>query len=121
MSTWNSVLRLGLELGALGSMGYWGSRQGDGWMSYALAIGIPLAAAVAWGTFAVPDDPSRSGGAPVPVPGAVRLALEFTVFGLGAWTLHKSGHTTSALTFGGLVLFHNAVYYDRVIWLLGTK
>ena len=35
------------------------------------------------GVFAVPDDPSRSGSAPIAVPGLARLTLEAAVFGVG--------------------------------------
>ncbi|WP_280456932.1 DUF2568 domain-containing protein, partial [Nocardia carnea] len=36
-----------------------------------LVVLLPVVAAAAWGVFAVPDDPSRSGAAPVAVPGPV--------------------------------------------------
>lgn len=75
----NLALRFALELSALAALGAWGWGRGSGWTAAALAIGLPLAAAVVWGTFAVIGDPSRSGKAPVPVPGPVRLALEVAV------------------------------------------
>ncbi|MDX3525033.1 DUF2568 domain-containing protein [Streptomyces sp. ID05-39B] len=34
----------------------------------------------AWGSFAVPDDPSRSGESDIHTPGPVRLLLQLTVF-----------------------------------------
>ncbi len=69
----NLALRFLLELAALGAMGYWGWTQHEGPVRWRWAIGLPLVAAVLWGTFAVPNDPSRSGQAPVPIPGILRL------------------------------------------------
>ncbi len=79
----NLAVRFLLELAALLSMGVWGWRAGAGWLRFALAALIPIAAAVLWGVFAVPDDPSRSGTAPIAVPGLARLAREAAVFGVG--------------------------------------
>ena len=76
----NLAVRFLLEMAALISLGVWGWKVGDSWTRYILAIGIPLILAVGWGTFAVPDDPSRSGSAPVPVPGIIRLLLELGFF-----------------------------------------
>jgi hypothetical protein len=72
----NLILRFILELAALTGMSIWGWKQSDGWFRFVLAIGIPIIAAAIWGTFAVPDDPSRSGKAPVVVPGLLRLGVE---------------------------------------------
>ena len=82
-----------------------------------LAIGLPVAAAVIWGTFAVPNDPSRSGRAPVPVPGVVRLGIELATFGFGAWALYDTGSTTLSLIFAAIVVVHYLASYDRVAWL----
>ena len=60
----NLAFRFLLELAALVASGFWGWRQSDGGFRYILAIGIPVFLAVVWGTFAVPNDPSRSGKSP---------------------------------------------------------
>ncbi|MCJ7717842.1 MAG: YrdB family protein [Anaerolineales bacterium] len=65
----NLFIRFILEIIALFFLGYWGWNLGPGWKSKLLGLGIPFLVAVVWGTFAVPDDPSRSGTAPVPIPG----------------------------------------------------
>ena len=57
----NLAIRFLLEITALITMGFWGWRQSEGWFRYILALIIPILAAVVWGTFAVPNDPSRSG------------------------------------------------------------
>jgi hypothetical protein len=83
-----------------------------------LAIGGPILAAVLWATFAVPDDPSRSGKAPVPVPGILRLALELAIFAFAAWALYDAGNSLLALILGAVVVVHYALSYDRIGWLL---
>jgi len=115
----NLALRFLLELVALFSMSMWGWRTGEGWMRWVLAASIPIVAALLWGVFAVPDDPSRSGSAPIPVPGLLRLALEAAVFAVGVWALRDTGFLRSSLVFGLIVLIHYALSYDRIGWLLG--
>jgi hypothetical protein len=114
----NLALRFLLEVAALLSVSYWGWTLSSGALRYALAIGIPLLCAVLWGTFAVPDDPSRSGKAPVPVPGIVRLALELAFFAFAAWALYDAGQPVLSLILATLVVVHYLVSYDRVKWLL---
>jgi hypothetical protein len=82
---------------------------------------VTLQAAALWGVFAVPDDPSRSGGAPVPVPGAVRLFLEIGFFGLATWALHTTRVEMLSLALGGFVLLHYGISYERIGWLLGIE
>ena len=113
----NLGIRLLLELCALAAAGYWGWVRHRGALRIVAVIGVPLILAVLWGTFAVPDDPSRSGRAPVPVPGLVRLVLELAVFGFAAWALYSAGHPTLSLVLVGVVVIHYAVSYDRVAWL----
>ena len=99
-------------------MGLWGWRHGEGWLRFVFAALIPIVAAVLWGVFAVPGDPSRSGAAPIAVPVLLRLTLEAMVFGVGIWALADSGFTRSSVAFGMVVTVHYAVSYDRIAWLL---
>ncbi len=114
----NLTVRFLLEIATLVALGYWGWHHGQGMLRLILAIGIPLIAAVLWGTFAVPDDPSRSGNAPIPVPGVVRLVLELAFFGLGVWALYSSGLIGLSLVLGGVTIVHYLVSYDRILWLI---
>jgi hypothetical protein len=114
----NLALRFVLEVVALIAVGYWGWAGATGALRYVLAIGGPLLAAVLWATFRVPGDASASGEAPVPVPGWARLLLELALFGFATWGLYTSGATQAALIFGGVVVAHYAISYDRVAWLL---
>jgi hypothetical protein len=68
----NLALCFLLEIAALVAIGCWGLDQHSGIWHFIVGVGAPLIAAALWGTFAVPDDPSRSGKAPVPIPGVLR-------------------------------------------------
>jgi hypothetical protein len=114
----NLAARFLLEIVALVAIAYWGWSQQDGALRFVLAIGLPLLAAILWGTFAVPEDPSRSGKAPVPVPGVVRLVLELAFFAFAAWALYDAGKVTLALVLAAVVVIHYALSYDRITWLL---
>lgn len=114
----NLAVRFLLELAALAAMGYWGWQQSDSWLRIVLALGIPTIAAVLWGTFRVPNDPGK---APVPIPGAIRLALELVFFGFAVWALYDSGATTLSWIMGVTLFIHYIVSYDRVIWLITGK
>lgn len=114
----NLGLRFLLELVALWALGLWGWKTGEGALRWVLVLGLPLVAAVAWGIFAVPDDPSRSGGAPVPVPGVLRLVLELALFVFAVLSLRGVGLERWSMGLAVVVILHYAVSYDRVAWLL---
>ena len=114
----NLAIRFLLELSALLAMGTWGWRQSDGWLRLVLAVGIPLIAAVAWGTLAVPNDPSRSGTAPIVVSGILRLGIELAVFVFATWVLYDLGLTRLSLALGIVVAAHYLASYDRILWLI---
>ncbi|HSO28232.1 MAG TPA: YrdB family protein [Anaerolineales bacterium] len=111
----NLALRFLLELAGLFAYGYWGWTQHQGWARWAWAVGLPVAAALAWGVFRVPGDP---GNAPVAAPGWARLLLEVLFFGGAVWALYASGRVLWAASFAVVVLAHYAVSYDRILWLL---
>jgi hypothetical protein len=114
----NLAIRFLLELSALLAMGVWGWRQSEGWFSLLLALSVPIIAAVVWGTFAVPNDPSRSGAAPIPVPGILRLTIELAYFVFAAWALYDLGFKGLSWTLGIIVAFHYIISYDRILWLI---
>ena len=114
----NLTIRFLLEIIALISVGSWGWKQSDGWLRFVLAIGIPVILAAIWGTFAVPDDPSRSGAAPIVTPGVVRVAIELSFFALATWSLYDMGSIKLSLAFGIVAMLHYVVSYDRILWLL---
>lgn len=114
----NLGVRFLLELFALAVLGVWGWRLTAGWTGWLLAAALPLVTAALWGVFAVPEDPSRSGEAPVPVPGWIRLLLEWGIFASTIWALHSMGRVTVSWISAGVVILHYGLSYDRVRWLL---
>ena len=113
----NLTLRFLLELAALLALGIWGWQQSEGWLRFVLAIAVPVIVAAIWGTFNVPHDPSRSGAAPVPVPGILRLAIELALFLFATWALYDSGYTSLSWVLGLIVALHYIASYDRIRWL----
>jgi hypothetical protein len=114
----NLAIRFLLELSALVASGMWGWRQSDSWLRYILSIGMPMILGVIWGTFAVPDDPSRSGKAPIVTPGVIRLVIELGFFAFATWVILDMGFSKSGLAFGFIVAVHYLVSYDRIKWLM---
>jgi uncharacterized protein DUF2568 len=114
----NLAARFVLELSALLILGVWGWHQADGGLRIVLALAIPIVAAALWGTFAVPNDPSRSGSAPVPVSGVVRLALEFGFFGVATVALYRLSFVRLSALFAAALVLHYLLSYDRLRWLV---
>lgn len=107
-----------MEVAALIAMGMWGWQQGNGLFRFVLAIGIPLVAAVIWGTFRVPNDPGK---APIAVPGFIRLVYEFLFFGFAIWALFNKNYITLGWIFLIIMVIHYIISYDRISWLLKNK
>lgn len=118
-NTINLAVRFILEIIGLIALGLWGWGIGDGLVKFVLGLGIPMIAAAIWGIFAVPDDPSRSGNAPVIVPGSARLALELVFFSAIVWVLFAMLQPMFGWLFGIIVIIHYLCSYERVLWLLG--
>ena len=114
------MLRFGLEVTALVGFGVGAWSQTEGVFRWLLVVVIPFAAAAIWGTFNVLDDPSRSGKAPVVVPGWLRLAIELLVLGGGVIGLVSGGLSLVATGLMVLVVFHYFVSWRRVHWLLAS-
>ena len=118
----NLGLRFLLEIAALVAFGLFGwSLFVVMWLQFLSAVALPVSAMFVWGTFAVPDDQSRSENAPIPIPGVVRLILELSFFGLAAWCLYRIGKANLGLGLGIITLGHYLVSADRVSWLLGRQ
>ncbi len=118
MNTLNLGLRFLLELCGLFAIGYWGWRQDVGAFRFVLCLVGPIIFGIAWFTFNVKNDPSRSGKAPIPVPGAVRLALELFLFGVAVTAAYGSMSPIIGIVFGTVVFIHYVASYRRVIWML---
>lgn len=117
MTSANAVLRFILEVAALVLLSLWGW-ESAGWL---LGLGLPIIAAAVWGIFNVPGDPSRSGKAPVPVPGSVRLVIEGAIFiaaTAAAWAVFG---ILPATLFVVVVASHYARSGARIRWLLSPS
>jgi hypothetical protein len=121
MPAWNLALRFLLEVAALAGLAFAGWRLANGALSIVMAVTLPLVAAAFWGVFTVPNDPSRSGKSPVPVSGAVRLALELLVLGGGAVAVAVAGAPIVAAILGALIVLHLGFSGHRLRWLLRQK
>jgi hypothetical protein len=110
--------RFVLEVVALLFIGWYGSSLASGWASFFLAAGFVLLAALLWGLFNVPGDPSRSGKAPVVVSGSVRLAIESLVFLTAVYAILSTMGKWFALLYLTAVIAHYIHIKKRVTWLL---
>jgi hypothetical protein len=117
----NLAVRFVLEIAAFAAYVVWGHLTVDGPWGWLLGTGVGVIAGALWGTFAVPDDPSRSGRAPVPVPGWARLALEGAFFGGAVWGLATVGLPTWAIALGAAAVAHYALSWDRIGWLVAQR
>ena len=117
----NLFIRLILEIASIIVFGLWGYTLLDTWPRYLFMIGLPLLFAIIWGVFAVRDDPSRSGKTVVQTPGIIRLLLELGLFVTATWMLFDLVFLKLGWIFGGIVILHYMMSYDRVIWLLKQK
>jgi len=117
----NLAVRFLMEVIALITTGIWGWQQGEGWLRFVFAFGIPILLAASWGIFAVPKDPSRSGKAPVPTSGPVRLILEICFFSFASWCLFDLRFNKAGTGFCILVAAHYLFSVSRIKWLLSVK
>ena len=112
-------IRFALELVMLGALGYWGWSLSDNTLiQVGAAIGIPAIAAALWGIFRAPGDTSAGKPAIVPVPGPIRLLLEFALFGLAAYGLWTAVSRAAAETLLTITVLHYVMTWQRVRWLL---
>lgn len=116
----NLFVRFLLEMLALVFAGIWGWHQSDSGFRILMCVLIPGTMATIWGVFAVPNDPSRLGKAPIRTPGFLRLLIELAFFGFAIWALSDLGWTKLSLGLGLVVMLHYITSYDRVLWLMSS-
>lgn len=116
-----AAFRFVIELVAIVCWGIVGWNVTEGSARWVLVVMLPTIAAIVWGTFRAPGDQSAGGGAPVPVPGVVRLFIELDVL-LGAAALTAIvWRWTVGVVLGAAVVVHYATTGARVRWLLGRR
>lgn len=117
----NLAVRFLLEIAGVVGLFRLGLWIADGPLALLLAIVFSMGAATAWGLFNVPGDRSRSGRAPVQVPGAVRLSIELVLLGGGAVGWFLAGPGWFAWTYTITLVAHYVLSWDRVGWLVGLR
>ncbi|MCX4097825.1 YrdB family protein [Nocardia sp. alder85J] len=106
----NAALMFFLELGALGSVVYWGFTVSPNWVLKIVAgLGVPVVMAVLWALFAA----GGGANATFPLHGIVRALFEIAWFGGAALALYSAAALTPALIFATVYVV-NAVL--RLIW-----
>jgi len=115
----NLAFRFVLEIAALIALGVGAYAIASGLISWVLAIALPLVAAVVWGRFNVPGDESRSGQAPVTVPGRIRLTIELGFFAAAVVTMSFASPVTAGVL-GVAAAIHYLLSIDRIRWLLAN-
>jgi len=118
MAGWNLALRFGLEVAAFVGLGAAAWDQTTGATQWIAVIAVPVGAMAVWGIFNVLNDPSRSGKAPVEVPGWVRLAIELLILGAGTFALGAVWSSSLGIAVAVLIALHYAASWSRVRWLL---
>jgi len=114
----NLAVRFILEVACLIAAGLWGYHWADG--SYLLGLGLPISMMIIWAVFAVPGDRSRSGNAPVPIPGVVWLLLELSFFGFGTWAFFEIEADLFGWVFCTTIITHYLISTERNRWLLNN-
>lgn len=116
-----AILRFIVEMAALVCWAVCGWRIGSGAWSWILAVALPVAAAVAWGTFRVPGDQSANGEAKVAVPGIVRLCIEVVVLLGAAVVTVVVWDPVVGIVLGAAMITHYLATTPRVRWLARTS
>ena len=80
------TVRFGCELAMLAALAYSGAELASGVWAWVLAIGLPAAAALAWGMYVAPK-------ARHPVATPTRLGIEAVLFGAAAVGLVLAGQS----------------------------
>ncbi len=109
--------RFFLEVIAFLAIGWWGSSLANSWGSVFLGIALAVFAMMIWGVFNVPNDPSRSGKAPVVVPGKMRLLIELFIFLWASYSIWTMINIWFASVYLVAVLAHNMHIKERNIWI----
>ncbi|ADI12533.1 putative integral inner membrane protein [Streptomyces bingchenggensis BCW-1] len=112
------AVRFLLELVSLACVTLWAWRRVPSPWRWAAVVLLPVAVGWSWGTFTVPDDPSRSGESDIHTPGPVRLLLELAVFFGAVAALHFAGLRRAARWLLAVMVAYQILAYDRVGWLL---
>jgi hypothetical protein len=118
VTTASLVFAFVLELAMFICLGIWGWHVGDGGLlSGLLAVLFVAVPGAVWGLCRTPGDLPH-GRSRVPVPGPVRLLIEFAVLGLAVYGIWVSGSRAAGETLLTAGVIHYALLWERIRWLL---
>jgi len=101
----NLALRFVLELMALGALADWGVRNGSALsLKFGLGLGLPVLAAVFWGSFVSPK--ARFGGSR-----RMRLSLGLIVFLLASAAWVSAGKVVVGLMYSAITILNTVLTY----------
>jgi uncharacterized membrane protein len=109
-----------IEVAAVAAYALTGNALAGGAIGILLAVVFAAAVSLIWGTFNVPGDPSRSGRAPVPVRGLIRLLIEVDILAGAVALTVIFWSPVPAIVLGGLILVHYGASRHRIAWLLAN-
>jgi hypothetical protein len=118
---YNLVLRLVLEFYGYIVFGFTGFFITENILRWPLAVLMPVAAGIIWGTFYVEKDPAGVGKAIIKVNGIQRLILEFIFYGLTVYLSFVYVSDLVSYIYLYLILIHNIFSYDRISWLVKSR
>ncbi len=114
----NLAVRFAIEIAALVGLFRLGIDLATGVAGIGIALGLVLAGAISWAVFNVPGDRSRSGDAPVPVNGRIRLLVELLLLGGAGFAWFQTGPQPVAWVYGTVTIAHYLLSWDRLGWLM---
>lgn len=111
------AIRFALEIATLVAFGWSGWRIGHGGIGgVVLASLLPLLGGAAWAVFRAPGN-GAGPKAIAPVPGPIRLLIEWLLIGLGILGLWAAGSWLIAMVLLALWGLHYVVAWNYVQWL----
>ena len=121
MAPTQAAFRFLIELAAVVCWGVVGWHLTTTGLRWVLAVLVPVLVAIIWASFRAPDDHSANGEAPIPVPGLVRLFIEFDVLLGGAIFAILVGQVVLGSLVFIAVVVHYALTTRRIRWLIAQR
>ncbi len=121
LSPVQSGLRFLIEVAALVSWGIVGWHLAGAPLGWLCSIALPVAGAAMWATLRVPGDASADGGAPIAVPGPVRLLLEVGLLLGAAIAVGAVGQPSAGIALATAFAVHSAATTSRIRWLIARR
>ena len=118
---YNLVLRLLIEFYGYIVFGFTGFFITDSIVRWPLALILPIAAGIFWGTFYVEKDPAGIGKALIQVSGIQRLIIEVLFYTLTVLLSFLFVSNLASFIYVYLIVIHNIFSFDRILWLIKNQ